>query len=57
MGALFLSDYLFQARLLLFSSPDEVEGPASAAKKRSAFFVGAPVYRQANDPTVVTRGS
>ena len=36
---------------------DEVEGPASAAKKLSAFFVSAPVYRQANYPTVVTRGN
>ena len=35
---------------------DAVEGPASAAKKLSAFFVSAPVYHQANYATVVTRG-
>ena len=34
---------------------NEVEGPASAAKKLSAFFVSAPAYHQANYPTVVSR--
>jgi hypothetical protein len=41
MGAHFLSGQLFQARLLLSCFVLNVEGPASAAKKLSAFFVSA----------------
>jgi hypothetical protein len=35
---------------------DEVEGPASAAKKLSAFFVSASIDRRARYCTVETRG-